>query len=212
MNGEVVTGGCLCGAVRYEADKSSYRTGCCHCRMCQKATGAPFVSLVQIPREAFRYTTGEPKYFNASEISDSVFCGDCGTTLMIRYYPEINDAYVVLTATLDDPNEYPPERHLGVESQMEWLKLDDDLPRTADSSPPTPPLCILPSSGVMIQWQPFKFPYRQSKNAGCLDELKLVSPSPVKSFIIITPAKHSISNPFSSRIFLSLSTEASIPA
>ena len=85
-------------------------------------------------------------------------------------------------------------------------------PRTADSSPPTPPLCILPSSGVMIQWQPFKFPYRQSKNAGCLDELKLVSPSPVKSFIIITPAKHSISNPFSSRIFLSLSTEASIPA
>ncbi len=85
-------------------------------------------------------------------------------------------------------------------------------PRTADSSPPTPPLCILPSSGVMIQWQPFKFPYRQSKNAGCLDELKLVSPSPVKSFIIITPAKHSILNPFSSRIFLSLSTEASIPA
>ena len=130
MSGKVVTGGCLCGAVRYEADKSSYRTGCCHCRMCQKATGAPFVSLVQIPREAFRYTTGEPKYFNASEISDSVFCGDCGTTLMIRYYPEINDAYVVLTATLDDPNGYPPERHSGVESQMEWLKLDDDLPRT----------------------------------------------------------------------------------
>jgi hypothetical protein len=127
---ETVTGGCLCGAVRYEADKSAFRTGCCHCRMCQKATGAPFISFVHIPNNAFRYTAGEPKLFNASEISDSAFCGDCGTTIMIRYYPEYYDSYVVLSATLDEPNKYPPERHSGVESQMHWLKLDDDLPRT----------------------------------------------------------------------------------
>jgi len=49
---------------------------------------------------------------------------------MIQYYQEISDSYVVLSATLDDPNEFPPQRHSGVESQLKWLTLDDDLPRT----------------------------------------------------------------------------------
>lgn len=130
MSDEVVTGGCLCGAIRYEADRSAFRTGCCHCRMCQKATGAPFISFIHVPNSAFRYTLGEPKNYTTTEISDASFCGGCGTTIMIKYYPEYYDSYVVLSATLDNPNEFPPERHSGTESQMHWLKLDDGLPRT----------------------------------------------------------------------------------
>ncbi|NIV48914.1 MAG: GFA family protein [Gammaproteobacteria bacterium] len=127
---ETIRGGCMCGAVRYEAEKSSFRTGCCHCRMCQMRTGAPFISFVHIPHNDFRYTCGEPKHYKSSEISDTAFCENCGTTIMIQYYPEYYDAYVVLSATLDEPNAYPPERHSGLESQMHWLKLDDDLPCT----------------------------------------------------------------------------------
>ncbi len=48
---------------------------------------------------------------------------------MIIYYSEYDDAYVGLSATLDDLNEYPPERHSRVESQLYWLNLDDGLPR-----------------------------------------------------------------------------------
>jgi len=142
--------------------------------------------------------------------ADGCYCSGCfgssrGNRLLVKYLCSTGRTGFVGTYGL-------PATGQAFHRRAAVFARGNHQPRTADSSPPTPPLCILPSSGVMIQWQPFKFPYRQSKNAGCLDELKLVSPSPVKSFIIITPAKHSISNPFSSRIFLSLSTEASIPA
>ncbi len=125
-----VTGGCLCGKIRYEADRADYRAACCHCRMCQQITGAPFISFIHVAHSSLKITSGEPKHYQTTDISDALFCGDCGTTLMIKYYPEYYDATVVLSPTLDDPNEFPPDKHSGVEGQLHWLKLDDGFPRT----------------------------------------------------------------------------------
>ena len=55
------TGGCACGAVRYECSAEPLMMGNCHCRDCQRATGGPFVSILAVPKEALKIT-GEVKY------------------------------------------------------------------------------------------------------------------------------------------------------
>ena len=125
-----VTGGCLCGAVRYEASQLPVRSAVCHCSLCQKSVGAPLVSMVHFPRDALRYTSGEPKFYKSSDIADRGFCAECGTSITYRVISAMSDTIVVYSETLDDPNAFPPETHSGVESQAHWLKLADDLPRT----------------------------------------------------------------------------------
>ena len=56
----------------------------CHCRMCQRAAGGPFVVFAQFARDSFRIT-GEPKWYRSSEMCDRGFCVACGTPLLLRY-------------------------------------------------------------------------------------------------------------------------------
>jgi len=55
------SGGCTCGAVRYECSAEPLMMGNCHCRDCQRASGGPFVSIVAVPKDALKIT-GEVKY------------------------------------------------------------------------------------------------------------------------------------------------------
>ena len=122
-----ITGGCLCGAVRYESDQPS-RTGTyCHCRMCQKAYGNPFGTFVIFSREAFRVTRGEPKYFKSSKSAERGFCADCGSPLIMSVFA--SDSIAVMVGSLDHPRDAQPKKHMGIESQIPWLAIDDDLPR-----------------------------------------------------------------------------------
>src|SRR5262245_36008069 len=63
-----ITGGCLCGAIRYETDVAPIDTGYCHCRMCQRASGAPVLAWASFPIDAFRYTAGAPQAYVSSAI------------------------------------------------------------------------------------------------------------------------------------------------
>ncbi len=54
-----ITGGCMCGAIRYEATEPPQEVGYCHCRMCQKATGNLFYPYATFRSDAFRFTQGE---------------------------------------------------------------------------------------------------------------------------------------------------------
>ena len=54
------TGGCQCGAIRFAVKAAPVKVSICHCRMCQKASGAPFASLAEIGHEHFSWTRGTP--------------------------------------------------------------------------------------------------------------------------------------------------------
>jgi hypothetical protein len=122
-----VTGGCLCGAVRYEADEPPRRTGICHCRMCQKANGGPFAVGVYFRKAAFRFTRGEAALYRSSDIAERGFCAACGSRLIYR--PVGRPILAVEVGSLDDPNSVSPEYHTGVEGWLSWLTMADDLPR-----------------------------------------------------------------------------------
>ena len=79
----VLTGGCQCGAVRYALSKAPNRVNICHCRMCQKATGAPFASYADIEHEDFAWTRGKPAAFKSSSIAERVL-------RRLRHSPELS--------------------------------------------------------------------------------------------------------------------------
>ncbi|MEJ5975832.1 GFA family protein [Novosphingobium sp. PS1R-30] len=104
---EPLTGGCYCGAVRYEAAGEPRLRAQCHCRECQYLTGGGPNYFMMMPVEGFRYVRGEPASFTRSDIAKPVtrqFCGTCGTHLATRL-PDF-PALVLKVGGLDDPSAF----------------------------------------------------------------------------------------------------------
>jgi hypothetical protein len=115
----VLTGGCQCGAIRFALSKPPARISICHCRMCQKATGAPFASFADIEHADFEWTRGKPAAFQSSSIAMRDFCAACGTPLSFRRIdgPRIE----ILTGNFDRPDRVIPTRQFGTESRHGWV-------------------------------------------------------------------------------------------
>ncbi len=137
-----ITGGCLCGAIRYESSEPPIETGTCHCRVCQKWTGSAFMVMARFFRTALRFTKGEPKLYRSSSIKEKGFCPDCGSSLFDRYLVRKSarsnpDMVWVQLGTLDHPEAVSIDFHYGVETQLPWVHFDDDLPRTRCDEDPS---------------------------------------------------------------------------
>lgn len=122
-------GGCLCGAVRYVVSAGGIReSGYCHCRTCQRQSGAPVVAWFAVPSGRIRYISGDPARFRASARATREFCAACGTYLVFRE-DDLSATVSVNTATLDEPSLVPPMFHIYRESRISWFETADDLPR-----------------------------------------------------------------------------------
>jgi hypothetical protein len=119
-------GGCQCGAVRYQLTMAPSGANICHCRMCQKAGGAPFMTFAGVPLSGLTWTRGTPKIFASSAIAERGFCGECGTPLTYRSL--MHDRIAVTIGSLDDPASVAPKRALGAESRLPWIEAAIALP------------------------------------------------------------------------------------
>ncbi len=121
-------GGCLCGVVRYRITGEPMVVSHCHCNICRRASGAPFITWMTLLTSDFAYTAGPPAIFRSSAEVGRDFCGACGTTLAFHHdaHPEEID---VSAASLDDPAQVTPQDHMWSGSMVPWIKLDDGLPR-----------------------------------------------------------------------------------
>jgi hypothetical protein len=128
VEGGWVEGGCLCGAVRYGVEGPPLHAGYCHCRMCQRAAGAPVVAWGAWPADRFAWLQGKPGRFASSAKGERSFCPSCGTSLT-SVDPGDRRLVEVTLASLDDPAAFPPEEHIWTASRIRWLELGDKLPR-----------------------------------------------------------------------------------
>ena len=104
-----LTGGCYCGAVRYEADGEPMMMAQCHCRECQYITGGSPNIFVAMPPTSFKYTKGAPKQFARKDLEKPVtreFCAECGTHVVTRPNRPI---VVIKVGTLDEPSQIMPQ-------------------------------------------------------------------------------------------------------
>ena len=132
----VFIGGCLCGQLRYEA-RDPIDAGYCHCRLCQRSSGAPVLAWASFPTASFSYAKGEPRSYRSSPNGFRDFCANCGTQIAYRGTAPSTRIDVNI-ASLDDPASIEPEYHIWVESRVPWFHIDDDLPRYTDEGPDTP--------------------------------------------------------------------------
>lgn len=124
----LVSGGCLCGDVRYRAYANLDAAYYCHCRFCQKSSGSPVEVGVPVKPGTLKYMKEAPKYFDSSPIGQRGFCKRCGSRL-VWLSPRRPDWANLSVGSLDHPEEVRPTQHLCVESQLPWFSLADDLPR-----------------------------------------------------------------------------------
>lgn len=124
----MITGGCYCGAIRYETDGQATSQSICHCTMCRGTTGAPCVAWFSVPSGSFRLIKGEPARFRSSDHATRSFCPACGTQLSFTEdaSPEETD---VTTCSLDEPGAMAPHSHIFTSSAVPWLSRADGLPQ-----------------------------------------------------------------------------------
>jgi hypothetical protein len=132
------TGGCACGAVRYQLSSPPFDAGWCHCRICQLVSGAPAMVFASVPAGDLVWTRGaeQVKSFASSGFGHRSFCGACGTPFLMKvdHQPETVDFSV---ATLDDPGRVVPGFHIFWGSKIGWFDPADDLPRHGKFRPDT---------------------------------------------------------------------------
>jgi hypothetical protein len=127
----MITGGCLCGAVRFAARPPTSWCSHCHCHWCQRAHGAAFVTWFGVPEEAFTLTQGADHlvWYDSSEQTARGFCSRCGTTFLFRTKLMPGEMHITL-ANADDPIDVAPQFHTFFEAHVPWVTLGDELPRT----------------------------------------------------------------------------------
>lgn len=128
-------GGCLCGHVRFRVAEPVLDSGYCHCRMCQRNSGAPVVAWVTFPVERFSWTAGEPRSYASSARARREFCPRCGSYMVFRSEASPHEVSIN-TASLDDPGAFPPRMHIYAESRIPWFETADDLPSHPRQAPP----------------------------------------------------------------------------
>jgi hypothetical protein len=124
-----LTGGCLCGAVRYRLTAIPTDAGWCHCRMCQLNSGSPAMAFAKVLAEDFVVESGaeQIRRYRSSDIAERWFCEACGTPLLVRDFDGTTMDFNI--ATLDDPGTVPPEAHFYYASRIPWAEACDGLPR-----------------------------------------------------------------------------------
>ena len=127
------TGGCFCGAVRYEASGAPLRIMHCHCTICRKTSASPFVTWATFLVSGFKWTQGTPGELKSTPPATRNFCTQCGSHLafMIDGAKELD----VTVGSLDEPLKYEPQYHIFNDTRLGWLSLRDDLPKYDDWGP-----------------------------------------------------------------------------
>ena len=126
------TGGCLCGAVRYEVSLPPMATYTCHCTACQRLSGSAFSSAIVVAAEAFRPSGGETRPFyrttDSGRTSTRWVCAECGVWICGGPKPgmaEPGTFVFVRAGTLDDTSWLRPTVHFWTRSAQPWVALPD---------------------------------------------------------------------------------------
>ena len=125
------TGGCVCGAIRYEctAQSSEIQMFKCHCRDCQRVSGGGYSPVVYVPAKALRIVRGTVRHhFTESEMNGKHkrgYCPDCGSRLTGG---ETSTGIGVTASSLDDPTFFQPQIEMWTSDAQPWDALDASIP------------------------------------------------------------------------------------
>lgn len=132
----MITGGCLCGKIRFEIDGKLGAVVYCHCSQCRRAAGSAFAANAPVRRKYFRFVSGEDLVteYESSAGKLRAFCRNCGSPIYSRR-PAVPDTLRIRLGTLDGDPERRAVAHIYVGSKAPWFEITDALPQY-DTHPP----------------------------------------------------------------------------
>lgn len=120
QSGGRLSGGCLCGDVRFEAATAPVAVVFCHCRTCRRQTGAPVAAFVDFRRADVRFSGAEPARFASSPGVERGFCARCGSSLFFAgdATPDLINIHL---GAMDDPQDFVPADSVHEALKLPWL-------------------------------------------------------------------------------------------
>jgi hypothetical protein len=129
-------GGCTCRAIRYQMISSPLFVHCCHCRWCQRETGASFALNAMIEADRVVVLKGEPEVVatpsNSGKGQKIIRCPTCRIALWSNYAGAGDLVRFVRVGTLDEPDRLPPDIHIFTASKQPWVILPPGMPAVAE--------------------------------------------------------------------------------
>lgn len=119
---ETLTGGCLCGAVRYRAATDETLHYVCHCTDCQRYSGGAHHAAIVVAADVLTVTGAPRHYLHRAESGRSIaryFCDACGGHLFTSPWPDVT-RYSVKYGTLDEPAAFAPAAEIWARSRASW--------------------------------------------------------------------------------------------
>ncbi|WP_218109892.1 GFA family protein [Oligoflexus tunisiensis] len=134
-----VRGSCLCEGIRFELRMPSKWVAHCHCSLCRRAHGAPFVTWVGVKADQFRITAGTELIgtYHSTPGASRRFCKTCGSPLFFESQNWPDEVHIAV-AHLKDPLDKAPQAHVHYDSKADWIVVKDGLP--LHGAPGTGPL------------------------------------------------------------------------
>ncbi len=133
-------GSCLCGGVRYRAERAAGPMASCHCQMCRKAHGSAFSIILPVRRAGFSWLSGEHLLtrYESSPGKHRWFCSSCGSQLISTRAGD-EETLLLRAGCIDRGPERGPVAHCWVASKAPWHEITDELPRSERGFPGAPP-------------------------------------------------------------------------
>lgn len=123
-------GKCLCGAIDFSVAMPTKWVAHCHCTQCQRAHGAAFVTWVGV--EEAQLTLDDPSgaltWFQSSHDARRGFCTRCGSSLFFRSARWPGEVHVA-RANFTDPIDRMPQAHVFFDTHVDWVAIEDNLPK-----------------------------------------------------------------------------------
>ncbi|MHA6334559.1 GFA family protein [Qipengyuania sp. CAU 1752] len=124
-------GRCHCGAVAYRFEGQVQHSSVCHCSDCRRCAGATGVAWIGVAADGFSIGQGEPTRYVSSPDARRSFCGRCGTGLFYENEAILPGIVDIQTATLDDPEQFAPDKHVQMADGLDWEATLASLPQHA---------------------------------------------------------------------------------
>ena len=128
---KLITGGCLCGKVKYTFSAKPIFSGNCHCRDCQKSSGSAYTPALFVPENAVNISGHVQYYATKADSGRRVsrgFCPNCGSQLFSQL-ELLPDMLGIRAGSLDNPDEYKPNMDIFTASAACWDVMNPDLPK-----------------------------------------------------------------------------------
>ncbi len=130
---QIIQGGCLCSAIRFRISGEPTFSSICHCSTCRRASGAPSVAWLTFDRSQVEFVSGTLQVYRSSQGVVRQFCGTCGSQLT---YESVDSptSIDITTASLDNPNLFPPTFEVWMEHKVPWETADGTRPHYPGNS------------------------------------------------------------------------------